>query len=214
MGAMVLKQPRRTLNYGVSYLYSQTYHKLEETTPDDIQTLMDYTTAMYADKGSKDTAVMCLANKYQTGRHYISKHSDKEYQVSHIHDIICWVTGATRRIIIRPKKSSDKVLEVNIPQGIYIMRGDVLRIDIASNVGVFQKNYTHEIPKESEALFTKLTAIVPDDIEGLDAADWLAAHPKTVKRKLPSLYAKYLVWSQERCSYTIRFFDKKHAVKR
>ena len=81
--------------------------------------------------------------------------------------------------------------------------------------------YTHEIPKESEALFKKLLVLVPDGLGVLSkhvyAADWLAEHPRVVmrsleeKKQLPDLYAKYKVWSEERCSYTIRFFDSKYA---
>jgi hypothetical protein len=148
MGAMVLQQPRRTLNFGVSYLYSQTYHKLEESTPEDIQEIMDYTAAKYSNEDSASTAVMCLANKYQTGRHYISKHSDKEYQVSHIHDIICWVTGASRRVIIKSKKDKVKLLELRMPQGIYIMKGDMFQICIDQCICTltrYQRNQRHSL---------------------------------------------------------------------
>jgi hypothetical protein len=121
---MILTQPRKTLCYGVSYLYSNSRHVLQINTPSDIQTLMNITNEMYKNYDLSQTMTMCLSNKYQTGRHYISKHSDKEFQVSHIRDVICWVTGKSRKLIIRSRKPSTKILEITIPEGIYIMKGD------------------------------------------------------------------------------------------
>lgn len=159
---------------------------------------------MYDPDLTLDVEMMCLANRYATGHHYISRHGDKQFQASNeVRDIVCWVTGATRRLIIREDgKRGVKLLELNVPAGIYIMGGYH-----------FQDRYTHEIPQEKEALFNKLLDIVPTELieasqggSKLLAADWLAANPQEVEELLPHLYDKYWQWSWERCSYTIRFF--------
>lgn len=194
-------QPRRTLCYGESYRYSNTDHKLEPVTPPAISTLMNYTRAVYDPDSSSPVSMMCLANMYQTGRHCISPHSDKEGQFSHIRDIWCWVVGAPRRIIIRTRKNITngkpvQLLSVSIPEGIYIMAGDI-----------FQRTYKHEIPREKDAMFTRLRTIVPKDVtDDLVCADWLAANPEEVRRLSPRDYQSYLEWSRARYSYTIRFF--------
>jgi len=205
-------QPRRTLCYGTSYKYSGIDHKLEETTPDDIMRLLNYTRNIYTPSPSNlpspGIKMMCLANKYQTGYHAISKHSDKEGQFAHIRDIWCWVVGEPRRIVIRtrPKVSTTTeqlVLSVSIPTGIYVMQGEM-----------FQRTYTHEIPREKESLFNKLSIIATYEVRAagkLHIADWLAWNPQTVSEcTTPQVYQEYVRWSNPRCSYTIRFFADQH----
>jgi hypothetical protein len=201
-GAMVLTQPRLTLCYGVAYHYSQKTHALSPT-PADVQYLMDVTRSIYDPAFTLPVEMMCLANRYATGHHYINLHSDKEYQASNdVRDIICWCTGATRRVVIKtvktPTSAPVKMIEISVPQGIYIMSGFN-----------FQSHYTHEIPQEQETLFKKLIAILPPELataDKLTQADWLAVNPAWVQTYLPSRYEDYLTWSQERCSFTIRFF--------
>ena len=196
-------QPRRTLCYGESYRYSGTNHKLEPITPPEIQMLMDITRRVYDPEEKMPLTMMCLANWYQTGRHCISSHSDKEGQFSAIRDIWCWVVGAPRRIIIRTRKEITngkevQLLSVSIPEGVYIMAGEM-----------FQRTYKHEIPQEKEAMFGRLCKIVPAGVIGeLACADWLAANPDEVRRLAPGDFRDYLEWSRARNSYTNRFFAK------
>jgi len=164
---------------------------------------MDFTDAMYGISADSECATMCLGNLYPTGYHCIGKHSDDEKQMSDAcKDVVCWVVGAARRLIIREKKHGKQlqdriVLSVLIPQGVYIMHGNM-----------FQSRYSHEIPREGVALFDKLCSIAPQDIPKLEQADWLAANPKAVKEQYRKLYEQYKDWSEPRASYTIRYFKK------
>lgn len=98
-------QPRRTVCYGQSYKYSGRQHKLESETPSDIESLMSFTRTMYDEKEA--VTMMCLANMYRTGNQCIDEHSDKEGQMSSIRDVVCWLVGAPRRLIIRSRKLTD-----------------------------------------------------------------------------------------------------------
>ena len=194
-------QPRRSLCYGESYKYSGKHHKLETDAPKEVQDIMAYTKQMY--NAGDNVSMMCLANMYQTGHHCISEHSDKEGQFSSIRDVVCWVTGAARRIIIRERKKygGRKMVSVGIPTGIYIMQGEF-----------FQRTYTHEIPREKDAMYKRLCSIVPEDVKvlgKLHSADWLAANADVVVAAFPKDSADYERWRELRCSYTIRFFAKK-----
>jgi len=189
-------QPRKTLCYGVSYKYSGVPHALEPETPDDIKTIMDLTNLMYPE--SEKHHLMCLANSYPSGYHCIGKHSDDESQMSELRDVICWVTGVTRRMIFRDKKKKDAVvLDISLPEGIYIMHGKK-----------FQSCYKHEIPREKGSLFKKLSTLAPAELSSLKKADWLIDNSEQVKDKMPEKYEEYLSWAQKRDSYTMRFFKK------
>lgn len=63
-----------------------------------------------------------------------------------LHDVYCFVTGATRRAIFRTKKTKDTpvevVLDLELPEGLYVMMGSD-----------FQKHFTHEFPKIHETAF-------------------------------------------------------------
>jgi alkylated DNA repair dioxygenase AlkB len=193
-------QPRKTVCYGTSYNYSGLKHPLEKDVPDDIQNLINYTNIIYDVKNELDVSspiTMCLANLYPTYHHSISKHSDDESQFSYIRDVICWVVGNPRTLIIRPKTSSDIILSLDLPQGIYIMKGEW-----------FQSDFTHEIPKKKETLFKKLSILAPNELSTLEKADWLSNNKKIIKEKLPDLYRDYKDWNSSRASYTIRYFEK------
>jgi hypothetical protein len=205
-GKMVT-QPRNTACYGVSYKYSGVAHELEAETPADIQRIMDYTKSMYASrlKGA-EISTMCLANRYTTGYHYISEHSDDEDQFSAIRDVVCWVkyTGpGLRRVFFRNKTTKGIVLEIAMGDGVYIMEGDH-----------FQESFKHGIPKEYPTLFDKhIFPALPEDVSAAgkyEAADWAASHPSKVRPLLSAANKKkYDLWRTERCSYTIRFFSSR-----
>jgi len=169
---------------------------------------MSFTRAMYEAKDAASntesaTSMMCLANMYRTGYHCIDEHSDDCDQMSSIRDVVCWVIGAPRRLIIRSRKAHGhkKLLCVGIPTGIYIMKGEW-----------FQRTYTHEIPREKESMYNRLCAIVPREIMAqgkLHAADWLAEHPEEIAARYPKDVKDYTQWRNPRCSYTVRFFAAK-----
>jgi hypothetical protein len=107
------------------------------------------------------------------------------------------VVGDPRTLIIRHKISSDIILSLDLPQGIYLMKGEW-----------FQSDFTHEIPKKKESLFKKLSILAPNELSALEKADWLSNNKKTVKENLPNLYTDYKNWNSSRASYTIRYFEK------
>ena len=180
-------QPRITKCYGTSYTYSGSKHPVEPDTPPEIQNIMDYTAAMY----DVDTIPMCLVNYYPTCHHSISTHSDDEHQFGNIPDVICWVLGGeNRRLIIRNKATKKVVLSLVLSDVIYIMKGNR-----------FQKDFTHEMPKEYEALFKRMCTRCPGSLTTLQKADWLLAHPK-----VGSQFKGYNEWALGRTSFTLRFF--------
>lgn len=76
----------------------------------------------------------------------------------------------------------------------------------------FQRTYTHEIPREKEAMYARLCSVVPADVlerGKLRAADWLAEHSTEVTARYPKDVKDYTRWCNPRCSYTIRFFASK-----
>jgi alkylated DNA repair dioxygenase AlkB len=81
-----------------------------------------------------------LINKYENGNDYIGPHSDDERMLDKI-GVVSISYGAVRTFRIRNKK--DKSIEKDIstiPNTIFHMGGD------------FQKEFTHEIPKEKKIL--------------------------------------------------------------
>jgi hypothetical protein len=57
-------------------------------------------------------------------------------------------------------------------------------------------------------LIKKHSSIVKSNISKIEMADWLAVHPKIVKKEMPKMYSEYQEWNKQRDSYTIRFFRK------
>jgi len=200
-GAGLIRQPRRTRCYVHSYKYSGVPHVLEPNVPADLQNLLEETTAIYNVKdANKYGTPGCLVNEYTTKRHCIHAHGDDEKQFGQLRDVVCWIEGATRRVIIRDNQEKI-ILNVEMPQGLYVMKGRR-----------FQKTYTHEIPRELDTVFTSLQSLLPENIkelESLDQADWLASHPKYVQKHADNnLYERYKKWAVSRTSYTIRYFLK------
>lgn len=116
-----------------------------------------------------------------------------------VHDVICWVIGDARKIVFRNKSDKKIVLEVVIPEGLYIMKGKK-----------FQKLYTHEIPKTYDAFFNRMTKLIPEsELSTLEMADWLSENKTWAKDNMSTKdYATYKKWNQTRVSFTIRFmFD-------
>lgn len=204
-------QPRRTRCYEHSYKYSGRWHPVEPTTPLSIKRILDETTAMYDAYDTREYGTpMCLENEYTTRRHNIAAHPDATDQMGTLTDVICWVTGAVRKLTLDtnvPKgQKNEIVLEVDIAEGIYIMRGRR-----------FQEDYRHGIKDENAAMFDRLRAIYPpkDITDAVKQADWLAANANIVRPQLSAKDAEtFDYWLESRTSYTVRFFREGHGPKK
>lgn len=79
-----------------------------------------------------------LVNRYQTGNDYIGKHSDDEKELTP-QGVVSISWGASRKFRIRDKKTGKIKLDWDTQnQEILVMSGD------------FQKEFTHEIPKQKK----------------------------------------------------------------
>ena len=81
-----------------------------------------------------------LINWYRDGNHYIGKHSDNESQIVKDSPIMSISLGSKREFIIRDKKTSDIVLDLEMVNNSYLIM-----------CGEMQKNYTHEVPKDKKS---------------------------------------------------------------
>jgi alkylated DNA repair dioxygenase AlkB len=188
----LVNQPRKTLCYGHAYAYSGQTHPMEPETPPFIQKLYDVTNAMFNVQTN-----MCLLNIYSTGYHSISAHSDAEKQMGELTDVYCWSIGAQRKAIFRNKKTFEK-FTIEIPEGLYVMRGPN-----------FQRDFTHEFPKAHHDAFQKQFApLCPlDGVSSLEKADWLFEHKEEILEKLRG--TKFQEWCRPRISWTLRQFKIK-----
>jgi len=78
-----------------------------------------------------------LVNRYLNGRKYISAHSDDETGLNQT-GVVALSYGATRTFRIRNKADKTRVIDVPLCSG-----------EIVHMAGDFQKEFTHEIPKET-----------------------------------------------------------------
>jgi alkylated DNA repair dioxygenase AlkB len=205
VGGMI-DQPRKSVCYGHAYRYSGRLHPVEPETPQEILQLYRLVEDLFGVQVN-----MCLANGYYHGNHSISKHSDDEKEMGDLHDVFCFVTGATRPAVFRTKEQQMVVLKVDLPEGLYVMRGSD-----------FQKNLTHEFPKVYETAFKNAfvkcvpTAVSTMDMTTMEKADWLWMHQDEVKEKLrgTKYFDDFIQWSQSRFSFTLRHFTEvKEVVK-
>ena len=212
-------QPRCTLCYGVSYKYSGIAHELEPETPPEIQRLIDVTAKWYGmntnnTSNTRTSLVpMCLTNIYRSGYHYIGAHAVDERQFGELNDVICWVSGATRRLVVT-ENNGRVIIDAAMPEGIYIMQGRS-----------FQQNYKHEIPREYDASFKHFCKVIDGitanngevaPITSLQKADWLLENFDEARNKIAQLrvhgrtsaelVSDFNWWARERVSHTIRFF--------
>lgn len=202
----MVDQTRKTVCYEASYKYSGVAHEVEKETPNEVQNIIDYSKAMYTEELSDQSyKTMCLANKYTSGYHCISAHSDNEDQFCDVRDVVCWVNyngEGRRRLVFRNAKDSKVVLDVSIGNCIYVMSGEY-----------FQRTFKHEIPRDYPTMFNNtLLPLVRADVgnDKLAAADWLVANREEVTQHLQNKHVKQFdLWCTERCSYTIRFFKPK-----
>ena len=79
-----------------------------------------------------------LVNEYIDGSQYISDHADDEDEVDPDHGVVTLSFGATRKFVIREKKSKRRVATIPLISGeLLTMKG--------SN---FQRDFTHGVPKQ------------------------------------------------------------------
>jgi alkylated DNA repair dioxygenase AlkB len=77
-----------------------------------------------------------LVNKYTSGKDYIGPHSDDESGLDKS-GVVAISFGESRKFRIRDKKNKKIVLDIPTQEGMYLQMG-----------GEFQKEFTHEIPKQ------------------------------------------------------------------
>jgi alkylated DNA repair dioxygenase AlkB len=200
-GGKSVMQPRKTVCWDHSYRYSGQWHPVEKgETPQEIKNMYKVVNDLFGVNVN-----MCLANAYENGYENIAAHSDDEKQMGNLHDVFCFVTGATRTAVFRHKQDKTKVLEVQLPEGLYVMQGQP-----------FQQRYTHEFPKIKG--FDKMVGACPSDlVDNLAKARWISDHPVEVKSHLRGLKRRkgglpvdelYDSWNIQRYSYTLRCFIK------
>lgn len=192
----LIEQPRKTMCFGHSYTYSRQSHPMEPETPASISAFYGIVLKIFGIETN-----MCLSNFYLHGYHSISAHSDDEKQMGKLHDVFCFVTGRTRRATFRNKATKEVVLDLMLPEGLYVMKGEN-----------FQKLFTHEFPKCGD--FGKYA---PTEIKGsLARADWAFMHKERVieqirgeKKRAKTKMSRtdeFALWCQPRVSHTLRQF--------
>lgn len=88
----------------------------------------------------------CVVNWYMNGQDYVSAHQDNEPGIDQKTPIVSVSLGTTRKFRIRNKKTRKITLEKRLKHGdIFVMGGRR-----------FQKDYTHEIVKQSKRLVRSL----------------------------------------------------------
>lgn len=86
--------------------------------------------------GSKFTHI--LVNEYKDGTQYISDHADDESEIDPENGVVTLSYGATRRFVIKDKKTKRRVTEVPLISGeMVMMKGKA-----------FQQLYTHGVPMQ------------------------------------------------------------------
>jgi alkylated DNA repair dioxygenase AlkB len=113
------------------YEYSRKIMKSQEMTP-SLKTLLDYINKRF---DSNFNGI--LVNYYEDGSNTIGKHSDNEASLGK-EGVVAISYGSPRKFRIRPKSGSSKT--------------DIItkHLQILHMGGEFQKEFTHEIPKEAK----------------------------------------------------------------
>lgn len=116
----------------VGYQYSGQLAKSQPLTP-NLKLLMKYINNMF---NSNFNGI--LINRYNTGLEYIGKHSDDECNLDNI-GVVAISYGTERKFRVHCKQTKKKILDIPTKSYSIIHMG-----------GEFQKEFTHEIPKESK----------------------------------------------------------------
>jgi alkylated DNA repair dioxygenase AlkB len=133
----LINTPRWQQTYCKDYWYSGMLHEAL-LLPEEFQIFYDWINTLdmglYSGKFNQ-----LLINWYRDGNHYIGKHSDNESQIVKDSPIMSISLGSKRKFIIRDKKTSDIVLDLEMVNNSYLIM-----------CGEMQKNYTHEVPKDKK----------------------------------------------------------------
>lgn len=87
-----------------------------------------------------------LVNRYNDGNQTIGKHSDDERALSSNGGVACLSYGAARKFRIHSKWKGETKLDIILYHGSLLYMG-----------GDFQKQFTHEIPKESKVTESRIS---------------------------------------------------------
>jgi alkylated DNA repair dioxygenase AlkB len=130
----VINVPRWQQSYGKNYYFSNMDHESKPIEHEFLKKIL-----AYVKKHSKRKYNQLFINWYDGGYDYIGAHSDDESQLVSGASIYSFSYGQTRRFIIKSKnKKSKEKVEV-------ALKGNTLVIMAGKD---FQKNYTHQVPKE------------------------------------------------------------------
>ena len=130
----IISQPRNVgffSDVSKGYRYSNVVSKAKKMTP-ELTALLKYVNKFL---GASYNGI--LVNQYETGEDYISKHSDDEKGLDPNIGVVSMSLGAVRKFRIRDKTSGKIVIDV-----------PTLERSMIQMAGNFQKEFTHEVPKE------------------------------------------------------------------
>lgn len=147
--------PRRQRVYGKGYAFSGQNQDPEAMPPDVMALCQEVKNIFHL----AEPPTSALVNDYNNGREGISRHADDEESIVAGSSIYCWVMGPACRRMNFYFTKGEKILSIDIPMGLYVMRGPR-----------FQMDYEHELPKTSEAGFKKL-------LQRAETEKWWGEHP-------------------------------------
>ena len=127
----IIDTPRWQQTYGKSYNYTGMHHDALPI-PLEINPFLDYVQHLYPEY----TFNQILINWYENGLHYIGTHSDNIEPLVENSPIVSISLGETRIFRIKEKQTKTKILDISLKHKTVITMG-----------GLFQKEYTHEVPK-------------------------------------------------------------------
>ena len=116
----------------IGYHYSGQLAKSQPLTP-KLKNLLEVINEKFSSKFNG-----ILVNYYENGEDYIGKHSDDEKSLDKV-GVVSISYGAKRKFRIRNKSNGKKVVDIDMNSSEIIHMG-----------GDFQKEFTHEIPKEKK----------------------------------------------------------------
>jgi alkylated DNA repair dioxygenase AlkB len=120
-------------NTSLEYNYSNSHTEAKQI-PENMQKFLNQTNAIF---GTEFNSI--LINEYLDGNDEIGKHSDKEKEVDPTQGVIAFSIGEPRKFRVRDILSNKILIDYNTKHMHYMQMG-----------GKFQKNYTHEIPKQAK----------------------------------------------------------------
>jgi alkylated DNA repair dioxygenase AlkB len=123
--------PRWSQSYGRAYIYSGVKHEALPI-PSNLAPLVQWANGL----GYPGSFNQVMVNWYESGLHYIGKHSDSEAQLIPGLPIVSISLGAERKFRIRDKQTGAIVSDIPLPN---------LRVLVMG--GAMQREFTHEVPK-------------------------------------------------------------------